>query len=109
MTLELDISGDAGVFDGTTSVVLQQPGEAELALSGVSPLKLAETEFALLGGSLAAGDTTRAFSLPVAVLAGRTPRVGDTLADGEGNVWRVQHASLLTCGTRWRVLCRRDR
>ena len=109
MTLDFDLSDDAMVFDRTVSLVLGQAGQAELALAGASPFRLGQGELELLAGALTATDITRGFSLPVAVLAGRTPRTTDTLTDADGNLWRVQHADLLTCGTRWRTLCRLDR
>jgi hypothetical protein len=109
MTLDFDPSGDAAVFDRTLTLVLGQAGQAELTLASVSPFKLGQGELELLADALTAADITRGFSLPLAALAGRTPRPADTLTDPGGNVWRVQHAELVTCGTRWRTLCRLDR
>lgn len=109
MTLDFDSSGDAAVFDRTVSLVLGQAGQADVLLAGASPFRLGQGELQLLAGALTASDTTRGFSLPVAALAGRTPRPTDTLTDAGGKVWRVQHAELVTCGTRWRTLCRLDR
>ncbi|HEY5312084.1 MAG TPA: hypothetical protein VIK18_06175 [Pirellulales bacterium] len=109
MTLAFDPSGDAAVFDHTLTLVLSQAGQADLALAAVSPFKLGQGELELLADALTAVDITRGFSLPVVALAGQMPRPTDTLTDPGGNVWRVQHAELVTCGTRWRTLCRLDR
>ncbi|HWC91027.1 MAG TPA: hypothetical protein VG433_15265 [Pirellulales bacterium] len=109
MTLDFDPSGDAAVFDHTLTLVLSQAGQADLALATVSPFRLSQGELGLLADALTSADITRGFSLPVAALAGRTPRPTDTLTDPGGNVWRVQQAELVTCGTRWRTFCRLDR
>jgi hypothetical protein len=109
MTLDFDPGGDAAVFDDTVTLVLGQAGQAGLSMAGVSPFRLSQGELALLADALTTADVTRGFSLPLAALAGRTPRPTDTLTDEASNVWRVQHAELVTCGTRWRTFCRLDR
>lgn len=109
MTLAFDPSHDAAVFDGTLTLLLAQAGQVDLELPGVSPFRLAQGEIEMLAGRLVATDIARGFSVPVVALSGRALHPTDTLTDPESNVWRVQHAELVTYGTRWRVLCRLDR
>ena len=109
MTLEFDPGCDAAVFDRTVTLVLSQAGQADLDVEGVSPFRLGQGELAFLADALTASDVTRGFSLPLAALAGRTPRPTDTLTDAQSNAWCVQHAELVTCGTRWRTFCRLNR
>jgi hypothetical protein len=109
MTLNFDPSADADVFDGTVTLVLSQAGQADFSVENASPFRLSRGELESLADALTSADITRGFSLPVAALAGRTPRAADLLIDGQENRWRVQHAELVTCSTRWRTFCRLER
>lgn len=97
MSLPLDLSGDAEVFDGLQLVTVELPDAAGSfsALALKRPLTLREIE--LSAGSLLPGDVRWHFSaadLPA------TPIVETLITEADGRVWTVIIAAAAVFGGR---------
>ena len=108
MTFADDLADDYGVFDDVTTVWLTQSGASPLEISGVLSGVLERPQLNSAGDALGLESIVRTFSLPSQRLGAVLPTGGDTITDGQGTVWRVMSAKLLTLSTRWLVTCRKD-
>src|SRR4051812_10545285 len=110
MTLATDIASDYAGFDGVETVTLTPratPGSPNTTVKALrGPVK--RSEIYNLGGTLGLSTRSTAFSLFTASLAGTEPIDGDKITQGDGKVWIILSAELLTLGTRYRCLCNRS-
>lgn len=105
MNAALDLGQDFGVFDNSQTVTFQPSGGSPQSVAGVTAAALTEPELAVVAGTLGVDNRFRAFSLPVANLAGTVPGNGDLLIDSGGSTWIVQSVTLATLSSRYRALC----
>lgn len=116
-TLAAEIADDWKDFDGLETVTLRQvrpDGAAEVSLSyedddgetqpAALRREITRRESLALGG-VGLESETAAWELPVSVVGSGGVKIGDTLTDADGVVWRVQMVNHSTLKTRWRAVC----
>jgi len=104
MSLHDAIENDFAVIDETKTVSLVHGGTTT-QVAGVTHHPLSREAIEELANSFGLESTYRGFSLPVANLAGVSPRPGDRIIDSSATHWRLLSAKLVTVGTRWVVMC----
>jgi hypothetical protein len=113
MALADDIATDWQVFDGVEEVtVTNRKHDASAdgaAANGVKALRrvLKRSEINAYG-DLRLEPTDIVWNLWVATLGGLTPSFGSTITDSAGAIWQVIALDLVTMGTRWRCVCRKN-
>ena len=105
MTFDPDIGDDSLLVDGLETVTLV--GTQAVVVSGAKRGQLTAAEAQRPHERLTAVDL--AWLLPLASLAGVTPRPGDTIADAAATVWTIESASYSPLTQVWRAVSRRQR
>lgn len=114
MSLDWDPSEDYTVFDGLEEITVTSKGARTVADSGtvsysettdtVSALKRQVTnrQIQAAGGKLKVGDTM----WEVPYMTTITPKIGDTILDASGDLWRVVWVDDKPVISMWRVFGR---
>ena len=104
MTLAAAIADDMDLFDGLESVTLTHTVSGETdAVSKALPRAVTTREAAASNGKYTASDVN--WHLKASEVSSR-PVPGDTITDGDGDVWTVLDVQKATLGTRWRCITR---
>lgn len=100
------IDDDYLLFDGRQTItLLDDDGDQLTTVAGTTSGQLTKRQVQQLGPALAVEDEAKAFSLPVATLAGNVPQQGYTIVDASSVRWSVLSAEKRTFGTRWFCTC----
>jgi hypothetical protein len=113
MTLAADIAGDWRYIDGIETVTFTRRAPAgDTAVTGArahrGELSFRETQ---LGGPAGIEADDIVWTLWSETLEGSTPHRGDTITDGNADVWSIVSAAETTIGStsiKYRCVCRRQ-
>lgn len=105
MTLATDIADDMSFMDGYQAMTLTPHGGSSVSCYGIShPLN--QSQLSILGG-IGLGPSDLSVSLSVSTLGGTEPKQGDRLTVG-AVIYTIERADLVTRGTRYRCIARRE-
>jgi hypothetical protein len=105
----LNINNDSTLADGveTVTVTLKRAeGETEITVPGALRRGLVRPHETYSGVALQGEELV--WNIPHEPLDDASLQRGDTIADAADSVWTILSASLLTLGTRWRCVCRKE-
>lgn len=107
MGMHDSIASDWQWIDGIEDVTLT-PQPTGSPVTGVKALRrgLNHDEMTLMSETVGLEEDDMVWVLWDESLSGAAPQTGDTITDGDTNVWTIQGLAKVTMGSRWRAVSR---
>jgi len=103
--MPVDLSADLLCVDGLESVTLTDPANGDtLSIASALRREVKASEAGVSNGRYTQHDVK--WEIPV-VLATTAPRMGGSITDGDGTIWRILAVDKCTLNTRYRCWCRK--
>lgn len=102
--MTLSLSADYLIFDGLEAVTLTDPANGDtLSVASALRREVKASEAGVSNGRYTQHDVK--WEIPV-TLATTAPRMGGSITDGDGTIWKILAVDKATLGTRYRCWCR---